>query len=287
MSEIAVSGETVEVVISDNASTDDTERVAKEFCFKWRNVSYHRNPTNVGDQNFPIALGLAVGVFRKLSNDTILYWPGSIKYICSMVRATESTRPVLFFLNMGLKTTVWRCSTPEEFLQKVSFHSTWIGSFGTWDSDYSRLPDKFRGTETHLWQLIVLLKFQRHKEAIVCCGKLFSTQTVPNKDISYGFFKVFYTVFLGILENHGVSERTIGYVKKDLLFNYFSLYLSRLEGASFAHEVEVAYSMQPYFLYFKLFIIVRKILGVFRLMGASVLRPLRRLIVGSSRRINS
>jgi len=75
----------VEIVISDNASTDNTEEVVKIFTEKYTNIKYYKNVDNIKDENFPIVLDRASGVLRKLNNDTFKHSKGSLKIICDIV----------------------------------------------------------------------------------------------------------------------------------------------------------------------------------------------------------
>ncbi|MBQ3834188.1 MAG: glycosyltransferase family 2 protein, partial [Elusimicrobia bacterium] len=58
-------GKDVEVVISDNCSTDNTEEVCKIFTEKYSNIKYFKqpNPTYIADQNFIDVLSLAKGKY--------------------------------------------------------------------------------------------------------------------------------------------------------------------------------------------------------------------------------
>lgn len=53
----------VEVLISDNASTDNTREVVTDFQNLYPKIRYNRNPVNVIDKNFFIAAGLATGKY--------------------------------------------------------------------------------------------------------------------------------------------------------------------------------------------------------------------------------
>ena len=61
----------VELVVSDNASTDSTSSVVHELCVKYPNKSivYSRNNENIRDRNFLKALSLGRGIYLKLLND--------------------------------------------------------------------------------------------------------------------------------------------------------------------------------------------------------------------------
>jgi glycosyltransferase involved in cell wall biosynthesis len=62
--------EDVQLVICDNASTDDTEEVCRGFLAQDSRITYHRHPVNVGIlNNFQSALGLAKGAFFRWVGD--------------------------------------------------------------------------------------------------------------------------------------------------------------------------------------------------------------------------
>lgn len=66
--------ENLELVICDNASTDDTEEVCRALAAEDSRIAYHRNATNVGLlNNFVGAMGLARGeYFRWIGDDDSL-----------------------------------------------------------------------------------------------------------------------------------------------------------------------------------------------------------------------
>ncbi len=61
----------MELVISDNASTDDTEDVCRELARSDSRVAYHRQPQNIGLlNNFRYVIGAATGTyFRWIGDD--------------------------------------------------------------------------------------------------------------------------------------------------------------------------------------------------------------------------
>ena len=61
----------VELLITDNASTDDTEEVCRELAKNDDRIAYHRQPRNIGlMNNFGYAIGAAKGTyFRWIGDD--------------------------------------------------------------------------------------------------------------------------------------------------------------------------------------------------------------------------
>lgn len=72
----------VEIIISDNASNDDTEKVAREYKKRFNNITYYRNNTNLGyDRNVQRVVYYAVGDFIWTLSDDELIRPDSLEYL--------------------------------------------------------------------------------------------------------------------------------------------------------------------------------------------------------------
>ena len=69
----------VEIVISDNASEDNTKILCEQYTKKYfGKISYNRNLENILDLNFNKVLSLGKGKFLKLNNDTLVHKDGSL-----------------------------------------------------------------------------------------------------------------------------------------------------------------------------------------------------------------
>ncbi|MFA6435937.1 MAG: glycosyltransferase family 2 protein, partial [Candidatus Gracilibacteria bacterium] len=69
-----------ELIISDNASTDDTERLCKEYSNKDKRIKYFRQKENIGiDANFYFVLNEAHGEYFAWLPDDDLYSPQFIE----------------------------------------------------------------------------------------------------------------------------------------------------------------------------------------------------------------
>jgi abequosyltransferase len=72
----------LEVVISDNASTDDTSAIARHYRKRFARFVYHRADTNQGaDRNFLKVVGIASGDFCWLMGSDDILEPGSVAAI--------------------------------------------------------------------------------------------------------------------------------------------------------------------------------------------------------------
>jgi len=68
-----------EIIVSDNASTDETEKIVKEYVKKYK-VKYYRNEKNIGaEANFTRCIELANGEFIGIFHSDDLYLPDMVK----------------------------------------------------------------------------------------------------------------------------------------------------------------------------------------------------------------
>ena len=90
----------VEIVISDNCSSDNTFEVCREFINKYPGkIKYSKNEKDLSDLNFELALGMGSGSFLKIMNDNVVWATGSLEYIVNLIKISENLKPLIFFLN--------------------------------------------------------------------------------------------------------------------------------------------------------------------------------------------
>lgn len=77
----------VEVVISNNASTDNTEALVRLFQEDYPNVKYNKNPENLGvDKNILRVVEMSQGGFVMLLGDDDALFPGYLSYLVKLLR---------------------------------------------------------------------------------------------------------------------------------------------------------------------------------------------------------
>lgn len=223
----------VEIIISDNCSTDDTRDLCLKYSEKFHNIKYFCNDSNLADRNFALALSRGTGILRKLINDTLLFNGFTLEYFLELIdKEKEERRPIF---NHYLQNKDFCCvDNLDKFLSLVSFNVTWIGSVSVWEDDIDLLFKNEYSFEKKLWQVpFVFDCIKRHESCIVITKKLFETQTVEKKDISYGIYEIFYNNFLGILKTEVdlkfIKQDTFEFIEKDLLFNFFSIWMYNYE----------------------------------------------------------
>ncbi|MCI6468991.1 MAG: glycosyltransferase [Lachnospiraceae bacterium] len=215
----------VEIVISDNASTDDTELIATNYASQYENIFYFQNEKNINNNNFPLAISRGNGVLRRLCNDTLCFKEGSLKYICNIIERNIEEKPVICWTNTGNKPD-FKMMDFKNGIRNLSYRITAISCFSIWDSDCNKIEKDTYGAELLLWQVrkTLELAYEKNKMAIISTALVFN-QPVQNKDISYGLYHVFYENYFKLLnpyfENGSLTYEDKDFLEKDLLFNFF------------------------------------------------------------------
>ena len=190
--------EKVEVIVSDNCSTDNTI----EIIAKYPLVKHYRNDINVNDKNFNIVLSHASGDYIRLFNDTLSFKKGSLKFMLQKIKLHSDMDVNLFFYNnMFINSNcVKEVRTIEEFIKEVSFLNTWIANFGIWRKDFERIDDRDRYSELQFVQVDWTFKVVANGiHSLVYFNDFYETASLNGKG-GYNVFDTFINKYLFIVE---------------------------------------------------------------------------------------
>lgn len=82
--------EQIEIVITDNASTDDTTKTVQEFQKKYSNIHYFRNEKNLGfDRSFTKLIEKSRGKYCLSIGDDDAFFEGSIAMLLQKIQDTD------------------------------------------------------------------------------------------------------------------------------------------------------------------------------------------------------
>lgn len=216
----------IEVIISDNCSTDDTEAVCKKYK-SFQNIKYYKNAINVLDKNFSLSLERASGTLRKLTNDTVIYKSGAISYMLDAAKECLKYRKQVYFLSKGdLSPDKKIIDSLDDYINTVSFNLTWIRSLAIWEDDCKDLVILEDNSKSQMGQIPFLLSnFEKHNGAVIFDKPIMDTLQVEKKNLSYGLYKVFYESFLGFIKQYvdlgKISAESYENLRKDLLLDFF------------------------------------------------------------------
>lgn len=248
----------VEVVISDNASTDNTREVGEYFSNKYENVHYFRNEENVRDANFNLCLNRATGEYRKLNNDTCRLKEGKLKEILAALKNNDKRTPIFFCpVSPFLKKGVYACNGVVDIINKVGFYLGWILMFGSYQEDLECMDvdKKYYGLQFAqvAWTLEIVKK---HSLATVIADDFYRIIEPPKKG-GYNFFKVQITNLFSIFSEYGLKgmdyERQKYRLFRYHIKNRIKEFLIRKEETGFDltdswKTLFKEYGLRPYFL---------------------------------------
>ncbi len=249
----------VEIIISDNCSTDNTSEIVDEYIRQYGSkIKYFCNQQNVKDKNFGLALSRGQGIFRKLSNDTLIYQPNSLRKIVEIVNANQNSRPILFFSN-NKKGGFVECDTMDKFISMASFQITWLGGFGLWNDELGWIETLEAMAHTYLAQTYVLLKqFSLKKKAMllnfVFC-KMYKASTEGSYNISEVFIKNYLSFFEEYVKNGELSNKVFEkekwlVLKKHVLPRIFNVkYHYRYDKTNFWQYTKDYHKSLKFYLY--------------------------------------
>lgn len=253
----------VEVVISDNASIDDTEAVVKSYCQKFVNVRYYKNEVNQNDRNFPLVISKANGTYRKLCNDTMLFGEGSLVFLLKAIKENAEKKPVLFWTSHVKSKNIVETIGLDDILRRITYWATSISCFGIWEEDFVYNEN---GCNEHLWQVSNLFdNIAKKRYAVIYTNKFYEIQNVEKKDLSYGVFAVFHTNFLKMVSDRvrdgEVTKKTYDLVEKKLLLYFFRdmVVINRLRQQSYRlagnegmeKDMQTVYGQKKYYWYYR------------------------------------
>lgn len=224
----------IELIVSDNASTDNTQDVVEKAILRGVPVKYVRNTENIGsDLNIAQAFNLATGKYVVIMGDDDLFVEGALSILLDHLRKSDygvvCLKPFGFDSDPnaeypGFIGEIKVFSSPADFL--VS-----IGQFITFISvcilNKSLLPDvdarQFVGGHLVQVHLVLSAALAAHKnlhfDKYLIAGK-------RNNSGGYDFSKVF-VENLGVILDSYLDERTVHKIENKLIFSYFPYYVLR------------------------------------------------------------
>lgn len=236
----------VEIVISDNCSTDNTPQVISELQLSFPGkIRYHRNAENIGmDRNFDNAVRIANGVYVWiLSDDDIVVDSQAVQKILKVVDGRIDLGSI--FANYENKDVpILRDYTEvngDQYFEITQFKNTLISSTIVNKKIWSELDlTSYYGTYwTHIGYLIYANS--KYKSAIVC-SELVNQIKYLMAERRWGQNGTFYNVGLNLaliyskLSSLGYSKETCD---KALLYTYDKLFWNIVLGKAFGLKIRM------------------------------------------------
>lgn len=227
-------GDEVEIIISDNASTDNTEEIAKKYTQKHYNIKYYKNEENIRDKNFMLALQRGNGLYRRLFNDTLRFKEKALQKMLDIIRISPQNRPLFFYQNITFlnSNTQKKINNPTELILNTSYWITWIGNFGNWKHIINNIPSPNECAPLLLTQVDWSFKIMSGNQCAQIYFDDYFESIIPNKKGGYNIFNVFINNYLLIIRQY-IDKKSIIQKEKYRLFRYFLLkWISSLKNSN-------------------------------------------------------
>ena len=227
-------GDEVEIIISDNASTDNTEEIAKKYTQKHYNIKYYKNEENIRDKNFMLALQRGNGLYRRLFNDTLRFKERALQKMLDIIRISPQNRPLFFYQNITFlnSNTQKKINNPAELILNTSYWITWIGNFGNWKHIINNIPSPNECAPLLLTQVDWSFKIMSGNQCAQIYFDDYFESIIPNKKGGYNIFNVFINNYLLIIRQY-IDKKSIIQKEKYSLFRYFLLkWISSLKNSN-------------------------------------------------------
>lgn len=215
----------VEVIVSDNCSTDNTRQVVLEYKKKY-NIKYYRNSKNGGmDVNFLNCIDKANGEYVQLLSDDDILLPGTIDKTIEIINQYQPTYLHLnshfyneknFVKKANLKPTIFLkedfiSSDKNEIIDNLGIYITFLSSAVIKKSEYDKItfPKKFYNT--HLLHAHIIYSVLEGSDKTVYITKSVHVLAKGNNSGGYNLYEVWVKQYKKLLlitaVKNGFSEK--------------------------------------------------------------------------------
>lgn len=272
----------VEIVLSDNCSTDDTEDICRNFMADFPDkIRYFRNTVNTGMMsNFSNMLQYGKGSFLKLQNDNLIMKPGALEMVVNFVERHAHEKPLLFFSdgNARQEGNVICVDDADELLATISYITTWIGGMGLWKNDLESLRPVFEKYANSLMPNVPVFyqAFLKTRKAVFYNDIIYEhTNKLLLGKGGYNIAEAFAQNYLGILRDYmplvGYSKKSYKKEKRAVFWHTFYWYhdFNKLHKFERGHYLWYTrdYWFEPYYYLSFLCYGYQKLKRVYRLMA--------------------
>lgn len=244
----------IEVVVSDNCSSDGTCELAQKYLSKYPDTFvYNRNECNIGgNRNFVKLLDIANGEFCKLHNDYSIFTEDGLRYLIDVVKQNRQSRETIFFDNSlnGEKVLIKNVSM-DELVGREAWKMSWLGNYGYWSEDYKAIDNKMQKIETRFVQIDLFLKILDRKGVCCIATAPYSTRfQFKQKQGGYNFFQVHTENFISMYEEYYRKGEISAQAYESMLYKLFCSLLPYLTKFLITEKENFTYELDGWQRYF-------------------------------------
>lgn len=203
----------IEVLVSDNCSSDDTEELIRIYMNEYTNLTYHRNESNVGAENNILKiLEMASGEYVNIHGDDDYFNNGIIYQIMNMIYDNRECSVMYALPNSG-GISIKHGEGISEYLKDVSYICTLISGLILRKDRCQKLNAISKYVGSLINQVYVQLELLKDNEKYcILNGNIFRKDSGENLPSGYNFGEVFIKNYFEILNEYadnGLTEKIL------------------------------------------------------------------------------
>lgn len=207
----------MEIIVSDNCSTDDTQEIVQTAIKNGFDCKYIRNETNLGmDGNFVSCFRKASGRYVWLLGDDDIIIIDSLVEIVKLLDVPDEYGLLHIYQKSDLQQSLLYIDDSERMVKYISYYVTFI-SANIVNTKYVSSIDfeKYMGTWFTLVPLYLVAVMQESIN-VVFGKRTFEAAKDYIRNGGYNFFEVFVKNYLTIFYEYIKSAKLYAWIKKDI-----------------------------------------------------------------------
>ena len=199
-----------EILVSDNASTDDTKDFVEERQKTYKNLRYCRNEMNVeAEANLHCAIRASTGEYVLVAGDDDYFADGSLRGVLG--RLLQHRGIALFHLRRAHEPhRVYMGSGVAEYVRMVGYHMTWITSTVMRRDLYARIQEPQKHDATRIPQVYLQMEMLKQEpDFAIIAAPFMRMGSGDHPTAGFSLVKVFIKNYFDLLKTAGEIPSTV------------------------------------------------------------------------------
>lgn len=234
--------EDFEIVITDNGNNKEFKEKIKIYNQKYLNL-YYFETNALPFINEIESYKRANGRLIKFVNHRTLFVEGALNQLIGLAKENSDAKPIMYFANGVLKKEkkVFEYATFDEFVNNLSYWSSWSTGMTIWKEDFDKLPEDVSDFNELFPHTNVLFNERNRNKYVIDNTVIFNEIPQGRKpkgdyDLFYAFGVEYPSIILNLYRENSITADTLRSVLKDNLrfvAYMYSLYFIKKEYCSY------------------------------------------------------
>ncbi|RHD04291.1 glycosyltransferase family 2 protein [Roseburia inulinivorans] len=234
--------EDFEIVITDNGNNKEFKEKIKIYNQKHLNL-YYFETNALPFINEIESYKRANGRLIKFVNHRTLFVEGALNQLIGLAKENSDAKPIMYFANGVLKKEkkVFEYATFDEFVNNLSYWSSWSTGMTIWKEDFDKLPEDVSDFNELFPHTNVLFNERNRNKYVIDNTVIFNEIPQGRKpkgdyDLFYAFGVEYPSIILNLYRENSITADTLRSVLKDNLrfvAYMYSLYFIKKEYCSY------------------------------------------------------